>query len=476
MMEAMTTSTTSTTERYQRGLRDLPREHGFEPLALHGSLPHDLHGTLYLNGPGLFGLFGRPYRHWFDGDGAITAVRFGSGRAHGAVRLVAGAQLREERLAGRALYTSGSTLAPQWRRRLGLRFKNAANTKPLLWNERLFALYEGGLPTEIDRETLATVGETDLNGVAGGFSAHFHAVPSRCALYNFSIERGRQNMLHLYELPAGAALRCIGSLPLPKSSAMVHDFIATEKHLVFFIPPVRMRILPVLLGMKAPLDALDWRPEDGTTVLVVPIDAPRQARRFEVEAFFQYHFMNAYESGDAVVVDFVRVLDFDKAFASHTPEQRAHKTETEGRLFRAIVQPRRGTVELAQLAETPCEFPQVGPAVQSREHRFGYVLTAREGEPQTSIAKIELATGRIESTSVGDHCFPSDPVFVPRAGAEEEDDGYLLTLAYDAAADRSLVAVLDARQPDRGVLARVGFDHHIPRPLHGTWHGASGAT
>ncbi len=72
----------------------------------------------------------------------------------GAVRLVESRQLVEERKAGRALYTSGATLAPQWHRRLGMRFKNAGNTKPLVWNERLFALYEGGLPTEIDPVTL----------------------------------------------------------------------------------------------------------------------------------------------------------------------------------------------------------------------------------------------------------------------------------------------------------------------------------
>ncbi|MEO8249495.1 MAG: carotenoid oxygenase family protein [Burkholderiales bacterium] len=121
------------TKSYQRGLRDLPREHGFEPLELEGELPPDLRGTLYLNGPGLFSLFGRPYRHWFDGDGAITAIRFKGGHAEGAVRLVETRQLAHERRAGRALYTSGATLAPQWQRRLGLRdFKNAANTKPLL--------------------------------------------------------------------------------------------------------------------------------------------------------------------------------------------------------------------------------------------------------------------------------------------------------------------------------------------------------
>ena len=469
-----THATSELVRSYQRGLRDLPREHGFEPLTVDGVLPPDLHGTLYLNGPGLFSLFGRPYAHWFDGDGAMTAVRFGGAAsgASGAVRLVESRGLLEERKAGRQRYTSGSTLAPRWADRLGMRLKNVANTRPLLWNERLFALYEAGLPTELDPDSLATVGETDEGGlVKGFFSAHSHEVPGRRAIYNFSIQRGRQNMLHLYELPAGAAMRRIGSVPLAKSSAMVHDFIATVKHLVFFVPPIRFSLLPMLLGTKAPLQAMQWRAQEGTTVIVVPIDAPERYRSFEVDPFFQYHFLNAYEQGSDIVADFVRVMDFETAFKGHNTEERAVKATTEGRLFRAIVQPSQGQVQLEQRWSQPCEFPQVAPGVQGRPHRFGYVLAANEGEPQTAIAKVDLQSGQVESASLGEHRFPGEAVFVPRPGGQSEDDGYLLAMAYDSAVDRSFIAVLDAKQPARGPLARAWFDHHIPRPLHAVWSG-----
>ncbi len=208
-------------------------------------------------------------------------------------------------------------------------------------------------------------------------------------------------------------------------------------------------------------------------MLVVPIDAPEQCRRFEVDAFFQYHFMNAYEVGGSIVVDFVRVSDFEKAFNSHQVEERDRKMATEGRLFRAIVHPARGTVQMDQLLDTPCEFPQVAPAIQGRPYQFGYLLSAREEEPQTRVSKFNFAVRTSVSTGLGNHCFPSEPIFVPRATGACEDDGYLLTLVYDAVSDRSFVAVLDAQNFDRGALASVWFDHHIPRPLHGTWesHG-----
>ncbi|MBT8495669.1 MAG: carotenoid oxygenase family protein, partial [Deltaproteobacteria bacterium] len=93
--------------------RNLEREHGFELLEVEGQLPADLGGTLYRNGPGLFELMGRRYSHPFEGDGAITAVRVQAGTARGASRVTQSRGLREERAAGRMLYSMG---APRLRR------------------------------------------------------------------------------------------------------------------------------------------------------------------------------------------------------------------------------------------------------------------------------------------------------------------------------------------------------------------------
>ena len=46
-----------------------------------GRVPEDLVGTLYRNGPGQLVRGGVRTGHWFDGDGAVLAVRFGGGGA-----------------------------------------------------------------------------------------------------------------------------------------------------------------------------------------------------------------------------------------------------------------------------------------------------------------------------------------------------------------------------------------------------------
>ncbi len=57
----------------------------------------------------------------------------------------------------------------------------------MFWQGRLFALWEGGMPTELHPDDLATIGEDDLGGVVlQTFSAHPHRIPSRQATYTLA--------------------------------------------------------------------------------------------------------------------------------------------------------------------------------------------------------------------------------------------------------------------------------------------------
>jgi all-trans-8'-apo-beta-carotenal 15,15'-oxygenase len=128
----------NTAPDWRSAFQDLPREHGFEPLRVEGRIPDDLVGTLYRNGPALFSMFGRRYAHWFDGDGAISAVRFGPDGARGAARLVQTKGLLDERRAGRAIYAGyGSTNPGNALQRIMPRGKNAANTSVVIWQGQL---------------------------------------------------------------------------------------------------------------------------------------------------------------------------------------------------------------------------------------------------------------------------------------------------------------------------------------------------
>jgi all-trans-8'-apo-beta-carotenal 15,15'-oxygenase len=448
---------------------DVSREHGFEPLRVEGRVPDELAGTLYRTGPGLFGSFGRRYDHLFEGDGAVTAVRFGAGRAEGAHRVVQSAQLAEERAAGRPLYGSA---APRLRRianAFGGRAKNVANTNVLVWQGRLFGLVESSRPTELAPDSLATIGETDLGGaVLEAFTAHPHFVAARRATYGFGVRFGRSPALALYELPARGPARRLGEVPLEENT-VVHDFIATERHLVFAIGPARLRGLRVLLGEPSADRFFAWQPERGSEIIAVPIDAPGEAVRFRTDAFFVWHFANAFERDGAITADFVRHADLRAVGTMRDEAIRggAIVDMDGGDLCRAVIDWRNGRMETERVWSEPCEFPTIDVRGAGAPRRYAWVATT-EKRPR-SVARIDLERGgaAVWTPPPGHHV--SEPVLAPRATDDGECDGWTLALVYDERAHASHVAVLDAAHPEDGPVATAHFDHHVPLTLHGTW-------
>jgi all-trans-8'-apo-beta-carotenal 15,15'-oxygenase len=449
--------------------RDPVREHGFEPLRVEGKLPAGLDGTLFRNGPGLFGSFGRRYEHLFESDGALCAVRFGDGLAAGAHRVVRSAGLCREQEAGRPLF--GSVVARPRRilNNLRGRAKNLANTNVLAWQGRVFALLEAARPMQVSSEDLTTVGESDLDGaVVETFSAHPHFVAARRAAYNFGMRFGAKSALDLYELPVRGRARRLGTLPL-EAPTVLHDFIATERHLVFFLAPTRLVLWRALLGEALPERLFDWRPERGSEVLVVPIDEPERCARFRTEPFFAWHFANAFERDGAIVVDFVRHADVSALGAMRDAAVRGGQVVDMnlGKACRASLDVRRGRWETSVPSELGCEFPTIDVRGAGGPRRFVW-LTVSDG-PARGIARLDVERGeeRRWLPPAGQHV--SEPVFAPRPGGTGETDGWVLVLVYDERSETSHVAVLDAEAPDAGPLGRAQFDHPVAVTLPGAW-------
>jgi len=431
----------------------LGREHGFEPLAIEGTLPPSLRGTLYRNGPGQFGQFGQRYSHPFEGDGATTAFRLEDGKAFGAARLHATAGLREEAAAGKLLYGMSVPWPRRVRNAMGGRSKNTANTNVMTWQGRLFALMEAGKPTEVDPQDLSTIGETDLGGVVRGFfSAHPHRVEARKATYNFGLEYGRVTKLHLYELPDVGLARRIGAVDL-SSAPMLHDFIATDSHLVFFVSPSVVDVPRMLLQVGGFDKLFRWKPERGTEVICVPIDRPHEVVRFTVDAFYQWHFANAFDRGGEIVVDYVRYASFDSFYDIGAQLGAATRPIAWGYYHRATIDLAAGTLRTEQLSDLPCEFPTIAPGREGAAHDGAYAVFGALD-----------AIGAIDRTGkVTRHELPADQ----RATEPLYVDGYLLSLCHTS--DRAFLAVYDAARIPDGPVARVWLDHHVPITFHGTF-------
>jgi len=447
---------------------NLSREHDYEPAEVEGQLPEHMQGTLYRNGIGLMDLFGRRYEHLFEADGAISAFRFDEGRVASSSRIVESRALREERRKGRHLSSMNAGWLDRIRCAFGAGYKNTANTNVVAHEGELLALMEGGLPTRVDAETLATIGECDLGAIDGTFSAHPHRNSSRKSLYNFGFQFGKVTNLVVYALKDMGELEVLCRVPID-SPLMVHDFAVSENHLVFFLCPLKFKIWRIMLALKGFEKNLSWNPELGTEVVVIPIDEPSRVTRFHVEPFLAMHFAGAFEVGPNLFVDYVRYPNAELLGALGDGRglswSEGELSAPPGKLCRATISLEDESFESRARLEIGCEFPRLAPGEEGRRFENVWLQTELyvDGVLRFQVSRIDSDDNVTHHRlGAGEQC--SEPVVV--------EDGHgraasVVSLVFDAKKSASHLLVLDAYSLE--FQAKVRLVQPIPLTFHGNW-------
>jgi carotenoid cleavage dioxygenase len=293
----------------ERAFGDEPAEGELAVEAVEGELPRALAGTYYLNGPARFAAGALRYRNWLDGDGMVLAVRFAQGEARARPRFVRTNKLAEERAAGRALYRTFGTRFPGDRLVHGVTVASPVNLSAYPFAGGLLAFGEQGAPWELDPGTLATLGPGTFGGAvtaATPFSGHPKPDPHTGELVTFGVAFTPQApAVHLFRFaPDGSlALRARHALPFPAS---MHDFALAARHAVFHVAPHLLDLAALRAGATV-LEALAWRPELGTRLLVLSREDGRCVADVPVGDRYCLHLLNAWEDGERLVVDLVEL-------------------------------------------------------------------------------------------------------------------------------------------------------------------------
>ena len=440
-------------------------------LEITGKLPEELRGTFYRNGPARHERAGHRYQHWFDGDGMVQAFRFDGGSVSHHGRMVETAKLAAEEQAGQHRFPGFGTPAPEPIALRGADDLNPANISVLHHGGELLALWEGGSAYRLDPVTLATLGRKswreDLEGVA--FSAHPKREPNG-TLWNFGYALN-QGALVIYHIGANGQLRNAGTVPVA-DLGMVHDFVVTARHLVFVISPLaydRARFGPD----RSFLDAHIWKPELGTRVLVIAKDDFARRRWYQLPAGFSFHFGNAWEDASGTI-----------RFDYCTAPDATVMTETLRYVMRGEFRPATAPTRFAQVvlspngaatqqvSDTAAEFPRVAPGVVAARYRQVYVLAGGAGISGAglgAIARYDTEHGIADSFDYGERFIPEEHVFVPRAGAVRETDGWLIGTALDLEARITRLSVFAANRLSDGPIASAALPYALPLGFHGTF-------
>jgi carotenoid cleavage dioxygenase-like enzyme len=331
------------------------------------------------------------------------------------------------------------------------------------------ALAEGTPPYEVTAD-LGTLGLYDFGGAIAGMCAHPKRDPvtGEMVLFRYDVEE---------PYLAWAVVGADGSVTRPLTPVegvdrgyMIHDFAITEHYVILVIGPSVLDIDAMMSGG----DVLQWRPELGSRIAVIDREGPGRPRWVETDAFWVWHFANAYETGAGpgrrIVVDFPwwSALGFAvKDGASVT-----------GCFARATIDFDHGKIDLARVEERGSEFPRIDDRLIGRPHRF-LTVVSRSPRPELvrgehdQLVRYDMASGSSQVLDCG--AVVNEVVFAAREGAAEELDGYYLAFVTSFDTDRSArFMVWDAAEFPAPPVAEVILPHRVPNGLHGNWFPPGG--
>ncbi|PZQ72503.1 MAG: carotenoid oxygenase [Variovorax paradoxus] len=458
---------------WQMGFEGLQADVAPMPLKLHGRLPPDLRGAFLRNGPARHTLGGQRYHHWFDGDGMVQKYEIGAGGIVHRGRFVRTEKFAADSAAGHPVRAAFGTSLPGMEPITSPDSINVANTSLVSHGGEFLALWEGGSATRVDPASLDTLGVKTLNADYAGmpFSAHPKIGPDG-VLWNFGVS-SRQGVLSIYRIsPDGRDVQAT-SMKVP-NIAMVHDFAVTERHLVFLLPSLVFDVARSDAGASF-LDSHVWRPELGMRVMVLPKDRLDAPRWFELPAGFVFHVGNAWEDakGETIHLDYVR--SDDASYATHglrNVMRGEHDVPPPTWLTVVMLDLRSGRARQDALAGR-VEFPRVDPRRVSRRHREVFVAqrVGTGDQPMfDAVARLDVASGRIDRYRYGPDVMAEEHVFVPRTGrGAREGEGWLLGTALDIRRRAMLFSVFDARQLAAGPVAQGVLPRVMPLGLHAVY-------
>lgn len=428
-----------------------------DELTVVGELPADLNGTYFRNGPNpRFDPIGR-YVYPLDGDGMVHRLRIDNGRAGYSNRFVRTPMVLAEEKAGRALWGGITDTYSPGPDLVGPELAGSSRQLPdinvVAHGGRLLAMAESDLPYRLDPADLATLGRTDCDGaMALGSTAHPKIDPATGELVLFTYRLQAPFLAWSVLGPDGSTRRAPTAIEGVDEPVMVHDMALTARYIVLFLCPLVFDIPGMLRGASL----LDWRPARGTRIALIPRDGAA-VRWAETDAFWVWHFANAYDEADGtVVVDYVQWAYPGGLADVDTPQR--------GGLVRAVLDPRTGDVDRTELAMRPVEFPRIDDRDLTAPHTT--IATAGiSGTDRTRDALMFLDPRR--GTEICWKAGPfavGEPVFMPG-----EQHAYWGTLSTDLRDMTSWFHILAAQDPAAGPVASIRMPIRVPAGLHGSW-------
>lgn len=383
---------------------------------------------------------------------------------------------------------------------------------------------ETNFMNKVDIETLEKTEKVDWSKfiAVNGATAHPH-YDSDGTAYNMGNSYGPQGSCYnvirvppakvdLGETIHGAKVICsIASTEAMKPS-YYHSFGMTSNYIIFIEQPLKMNLWKIVTAKirgKAISDGISWEPQYNTRFHVVDKSTGQLLPgRYYSQPFVTFHQINAFEDQGCVVIDMC-CQDDGRSLEVYQLQNLRKAGEGLDQVYNSAARafPRRFVLPLNIGVDAPegenlsplsyssaravkqadgkiwcshenlhhkdleeeggIEFPQINYGKFSgKKYQFFYGCGFRHlvGD---SLIKVDVVNKTLKVWRK-DGFYPSEPVFVPVPGANEEDDGVVLSVVITPNQKESnFLLVLDAKNFEE--LGRAEVPVQMPYGFHGTF-------
>ncbi len=446
-----------------------------------GTIPPELDGVFVRTGPDWYYPQLYPNDVPFSADGYTSTFRIKNGRAAYRGRFVRTPRFVNNLEAGRQLYgvyrnpftddpsIQEETMEKPWER-------TVANTTPMAFAGKLFALKEDAPPIELDPNTLETRGFYDFGGKLSSqtHTAHPKPDPVTGDLWTFGYEATGlcTDDVYFYCFGPDGSLKHEIRVKTPYVS-MMHDLIITNEHIVI---PV-FSYIATMERLKAGLAHWGWDPSlpgyfgvmrrDGDGSDLKWYDAPSGTTII--------HTLNGHSSGDRLVME---APQFDNNPFPFFPAVHA-QTGDMGPIGRSHL--RRFTFDLngdsfatEQVFDDPIsDLVRVDDRYLTQEHRYCYTQYTEPGvqDRGSGWIRLDVQTGEKAVWYAGPGQALQEVSMVPRSADAAEGDGWLIGVANNPAEMRSEFVIVDAVEMQE--VARVILPFRSSAQVHARWFNAA---
>ncbi len=439
---------------------------------IEGTIPTDIDGVYLRNTENpLHQPLGR--YHPFDGDGMLHQIDIKDGKADYRNRFIRTRGFVAEQIVEGSLW-GGIQDAPGTSKRPGFgaheSLKDSSSTDVVIHNGKAIStFYQCGEAYMLDPETLEQLGTAPwvpLDGV----SAHPKTDERTGEMLFFNYSKHAPYM-HYGVLDKDGRQVHYTPVPLP-GPRLPHDMIFSENYSI-------LNDFPLFWDgdlLEKGYHAARMHDLPSRFAILPRYGSEADIRWFEADPTYVLHFLNAYEEGDEIVMDgYFQEVPMPEPLAGQPKgmdRMMAYLDEHsfKSKLHRWRFNLKTGETSEGHLDDRVLEFGVINNRYAGRKNRYCYSTTTKPGWFLfNGFVKHDLETGESWQITLPEGRYASESPFVPRIGAKDEDDGYLISFIIDENAGTSECILVDCKKFEEGPVCRIALPHKISSGTHACW-------